>query len=380
MSYRSSVGGRGSFVSHLLASLAGAVVGGLIVGALLVSAVDRRIAATPQAESGPGIQQAGEAEPRASGRSSVITGIAREVGPSVVKVSTLRERVVYNFFFERMVQQEEGLGSGVIFDRRGLVLTNYHVIEKAKEIGVVLSDGRELKATVVGGDYYTDLAVLQIRADDLPVARLGDSDAVEVGGLAVAIGNPFGFDNTVTAGVISALGRSLPLDEEQGIYLENLIQTDAPINPGNSGGALVDEAGMVVGINTAIIPQAQGIGFAIPMKTATKVAREIVEYGKVRRPWIGITQLWEITPETAREYRLPIDSGLVVSSYARQSPAAASGLRRGDVIVSAGGKKVMTIADLRDAVTAAGIGGRLEIEVYRDGGVIELALEVSEAP
>ncbi|MEW5866694.1 MAG: trypsin-like peptidase domain-containing protein [Bacillota bacterium] len=372
---------RRSYVSYFLASLVGAIVGGLIVGAVLINAIDRRLAATPQSPAEPGRAPAEDSQPpMAAGSSSIVASIARNVGPSVVKISTLRERIFYNFFFERMVQQEQGLGSGVIFDRRGFVLTNNHVIEKAKEIGVVLSDGREFKASVVGSDFYTDLAVLQIRGDNLPVAKLGDSDAVQVGGLAVAIGNPFGFDNTVTAGVISALGRSLPLDEEQGVFLENLIQTDAPINPGNSGGALVDEAGAVIGINTAIISQAQGIGFAIPIKTATKVAREIIEYGKVRRPWIGVTQVWEITPEVARDYRLPIDSGLAVMSYVRQSPVGVSGLRRGDIIVSAGDRKVKTIADLRDAVASAGIGGQLELEVYRDGRTIKLSVTVGEAP
>jgi S1-C subfamily serine protease len=362
-------------------------VGGLLVGALLLNAVDRRLAALPQVqatgeEGGAGTgAPGGEALPPAAGGSPLaVAAIAKSVGPSVVKISTLRERVFYNFFFERMVQREEGLGSGVIFDSRGYVLTNYHVVEKATRIGVVLSDGRELAARVVGGDYYTDIAVLQVDGKDLPVARLGDSDALQVGGLAVAIGNPFGFDHTVTAGVISALGRSLPLDEEQGIYLENLIQTDAPINPGNSGGALVDETGAVVGINTAIIPEAQGIGFAIPIKTAKSVALEIIEHGRVPRPWIGITRLWAITPEVAREYRLPVDRGLAIVSYVRQSPAASAGLRRGDVIVSAGGKTVSTVADLRGAVEAAGIGGRLDLEVYRDGRRVRVTVTVGEAP
>ena len=381
---------RGPLATYFVAALAGAVVGGLLVGAIFLSAVDKRIAALPHASTGEPAEEgtgggagapAGEALPPAAGGStSVVTAIARDVGPSVVKVSTLRERVFYSFFFERMVQQEEGLGSGVIFDARGYVLTNYHVIEKAKQIGVVLSDGREFNAQVVGGDYYTDVAVLHVEGEDLPVARLGDSDALEVGGLAVAIGNPFGFDHTVTAGVISALGRSLPLDEEQGIYLENLIQTDAPINPGNSGGALVDETGAVVGINTAIISEAQGIGFAIPINTARAIASEIIQYGKVRRPWIGITQVWAITPEVARDYRLGVDNGLAIVSYARQGPAAAAGLRRGDIIVSAGGKKVSTMADLRGAVDAAGIGGRLELEVYREGRTVRVTVTVGEAP
>ena len=185
--------------------------------------VDRRIAAIPK--SVPDLGEPGKVDtPRTdylapSGQGLGVAGIAREVGPAVVKISTLKERVYYTFFFERMVQEEQGLGSGVIFDRRGFVLTNYHVIEQAKEIGVVLSDGREFRAAVVGGDYYTDLAVLKIDGENLPCATLGDSDIVQVGEAAVAIGNPFGFDNTVTAGVVSALGRAVPLDAEQGLYL-----------------------------------------------------------------------------------------------------------------------------------------------------------------
>jgi serine protease Do len=375
---------RGSFFGYFLVGLAGALIGGLIVGCAFWGQVDKRIASIPK-----GISDEGEPDATApteirhrdiTGQGLSVAGIASQVGPAVVKISTLRERVYYTFFFGRMVQEEQGLGSGVIFDRRGFVLTNYHVIEKAKEIGVVLSDGREFAATVVGGDYYTDLAVLKIDGDNLPYATLGDSDIVEVGEAAVAIGNPFGFDNTVTAGVISALGRSVPLDAEQGIYLENLIQTDAPINPGNSGGALADGRGTVVGINTAIYAEAQGIGFAIPANTARKIAAELMEFGKVRRPWIGITQVWVITPRVARDYRLGIDHGLAIAGYVRQSPAGLAGLRRGDVITSAGGKPAKSVADLREVVDLAGIGGNLELEIYRDGRTFTVSVSVREAP
>jgi len=270
---------RPSFISYLLVGLLGAVIGGLIVGAFFLEEVDKRIADIPK--SVPDLGEPARINVVERDYSSPpgpvlgVADIAKEVGPAIVKISTLKERVYYTFFFGRMVQEEEGLGSGVIFDRRGYVLTNYHVIEDAKEIGVVLSDGREFVATVVGGDYYTDLAVLKIDGENLPYAVLGDSDLVQVGEAAVAIGNPFGFDNTVTAGVVSALGRSVPLDVEQGIYLENLIQTDAPINPGNSGGALADARGTVIGINTAIYAEAQGIGFAIPSNTAKQIAKEL---------------------------------------------------------------------------------------------------------
>ncbi len=375
---------RRSFFGYFLVGIVGALIGGLIVGSVVLEQVDRRIASIPKGSSDPGesrmsvpkeIQYSG-----ISGQGLNVAGIAREVGPAVVKISTLRERVYYTFFFERVTQQEEGLGSGVIFDSRGFVLTNYHVIEEAKEIGVVLSDGREFTAAVIGGDYYTDLAVLKIDGEDLPYATLGDSDVVEVGELAVAIGNPYGFDHTVTAGVVSALERSVPLDAEQGLYLENLIQTDAPINPGNSGGALADERGTVVGINTAIYAEAQGIGFAIPINTARQIAAELVEFGKVKRPWIGITQVWVITPQVARDYRMGIDHGLAIAGYVRQSPAGLAGLRRGDVITSAGGKDSKSVADLREAVNSVGIGGKLELVIYRDGRTFTVSVSVNEAP
>jgi serine protease Do len=375
---------RGSFIGYFLVGLAGALIGGLVVGSVFLERVDKRIAAIQR--SVPDLGEPSKVDTTKTdysglkGQGLSVSGIAREVGPAVVKISTLKERVYYTFFFERMVQEEQGLGSGVIFDRRGFVLTNYHVIDEAKEIGVVLSDGREFAATVVGGDYYTDLAVLKIDGENLPCATLGDSDVVQVGEAAVAIGNPFGFDNTVTAGVVSALGRSVPLDPEQGLYLQNLIQTDAPINPGNSGGALADERGTVVGINTAIYAEAQGIGFAIPINTARQIARELVEFGKVRRPWIGITQVWVITPQVARDYRLGIDHGLAIAGYVRQSPASSAGLRRGDIITSAGGKETKSVADLRDAVDSVGIGGRLELAIYRDGRTFTVSLSVNEAP
>ena len=375
-----------SLIGYFLVGLAGTLVGGLVIGSVFLGQVDKRI--TSISQKMPGAIELSEAVPTPAeiknsdiGKQGLgIPDIAKKVGPAVVKISTLRERVYYTFFFERMVQEEKGLGSGVIFDNRGFVLTNYHVIEKAKEIGIVLSDGRESHATVIGGDYYTDLAVLKIEGENLPCAVLGDSDLIQIGEAAVAIGNPFGFDNTVTAGVISALGRSVPLDVEQGIHLENLIQTDAPINPGNSGGALADGRGTVIGINTAIYGEAQGIGFAIPINTARQIAIELMEHGKVRRPWIGITQVWIITPETARDYYLDIDYGLAIAGYVRQSPTGFAGLRHGDIIVSAGGRPTKSVSDLRNAVNSAGIGGKLELRIYRDGKIFSTVLNITEAP
>ena len=325
-------GSRRDCLRYVVVGLIGAIIGGLMVAQFTSSSVEKHVREILKDYVPPG--DAGRAVPPLSGEiipEANVTRVAKVVGPAVVKISTLRERIVYSFFFERMVQREQGLGSGVVIDAAGHILTNYHVVEKAKTIGVVFPDGRQFEARVVGGDYYTDIAVLKVDGNDLPVASLGDSSATVVGELAVAIGNPYGFDHTVTAGVISALGRSLPLDESRGIYLENLIQTDAPINPGNSGGALVNSRGEVIGINTAIIQQAQGIGFAIPINTARRVANEIIAYGKVRRPWIG-AELWAITPDDAREYGLPVKQGIAVLGIVSRSPADMAGLKRGDII------------------------------------------------
>lgn len=374
---------RASLLSYIAIAIVAFLIGGLVTGFVLLGPTGQKT--SPPGDAGKKLAGGVRAEGRATDleefppRSSV-TEVAEKVGPAVVKISTLRERVFYNIFFERMVQQEEGLGSGVIIDSEGHVLTNFHVIEKAKEIGVVLTDGREFEADVVGGDYYTDLAVLKIRkASNLPVAPLRTSGRVVVGELAVAIGNPYGFDHTVTAGVISALGRSIPLDENEGAFLENLIQTDAPINPGNSGGALVGADGKVIGINTAIIQQAQGIGFAIPINRAMEVANELIKYGKVKRPWIG-AELWEITPDDARRYGLAIERGIAVMRVYRGSPAARAGLGSGDVIVAVDGRTIEKLSDLTDAIKKAGIGGRLRLTILRNTRRIDTTLVVGEMP
>lgn len=374
-------GGWRSYFPYIVVGLVGAIIGGLIVAQFTSSSVERQVRGMlreyiPPSAPGPISPSPGGADAVSE---AAVTRVARAVGPAVVKISTLRERIVYNFFFERMVQRQQGLGSGVVIDPAGHILTNYHVIEKAKTIGVVFPDGREFEAKVVGGDYYTDIAVLKVDATGLPVAPLGDSDAAVVGGLAVAIGNPYGFDHTVTAGVISALGRSLPLDESRGLYLENLIQTDAPINPGNSGGALVNSRGEVIGINTAIIQQAQGIGFAIPINTARRVANEIIAYGKVRRPWIG-AELWAITPDDAREYGLPVSRGIAVLSVVRRSPADVAGLRKGDIIVEVNGRKVEDMSTLTKEIASLGIGSELKLKILRGSATLAIPVTIGEMP
>ena len=299
--HRSRSGSNG--IGLFIAALAGAIVGGLLVGLLLINYGAGLI---PQSSSGQQGQVPTQAPPSArrlatqpgatsqgqggAGAEVVRTELfsaasaAQKVGPSVVKISTKQEEVVYSFFFTPMVQVREGLGSGVIIDSSGYILTNNHVVQGVSQIAVMLADGRQFDARIVGTDPYTDLAVIKVDATDLPVAELGDSDKLVPGEPAIAIGNPYGFDHTITAGVVSALNRTVEVSPSQGIVLEGLIQTDAPINPGNSGGALVTVDGRVVGINTAIIEEAQGIGLAIPINMARQVADQIIRYGKVPRP------------------------------------------------------------------------------------------------
>ena len=379
----SSREGMPRYLGYIIVGLIGALVGGLLVIGFSSSLLERQVMEILKRQGPPGAS--GEQAPPPGGEASdftsgaVVTRVAEAVGPAVVKISTLRERIVYNLFFERVIQRQEGLGSGVIIDPRGHILTNYHVIEKAKTIGGVLTDGREFPAKIVGGDYYTDIAILKIDGENLPTARLGNSDSIKVGEIAVAIGNPYGFDHTVTAGVISALGRSLPLDENAGIYLENLIQTDAPINPGNSGGALVNSRGEVIGINTAIIQQAQGIGFAIPINMARHVAEEILAHGKVRRPWIGV-ELWTITPDDVKEYDLPIDHGLVVLSVAMGSPADVSGIRKGDILIGVNEKELRDISALTKEIESAGIGHVINLDILRGKRKLVLPVTIGEMP
>jgi serine protease Do len=262
-----------------------------------------------------------------------------------------------------VVQEREGLGSGVIIDKSGYILTNNHVVEGVTEITVVLVDGRQLPGSIVGTDPYTDLAVIKVDGADLPAAELGDSDNLVIGEPAIAIGNPYGFDHTVTAGVISAINRSVTIDASTGNALEGLIQTDAPINPGNSGGALVTSTGTVIGINTAIVAQAQGIGLAIPINSARTVANEIIQYGKVRRPYVGIARVTEIDRYLAARNRLPVDQGIYVSSVVRGGPADRAGVGPGDIIIAVDGQNIATATDLQKAVYKSAIGDTLEFTV-----------------
>lgn len=262
-------------------------------------------------------------------------------------------------------RKAQGLGSGFIVDASGVIVTNNHVIDKADRIVVVLSTGKEYEARLVGTDPKTDIAVLRVRAgEDLPTVPWGDSDAVEVGDWAIAIGNPFGFGGTVTAGIISARGRELNM----GPY-DDFLQIDAPINKGNSGGPLFDQRGRVIGVNTAIYSPrggSVGIGFAIPSNQARKIVADLTDDGKIERGWLGVT-IAPLDAELAESLGLRTTFGAFIQATARGGPAERGGLRRGDVIVDFGGSPVRTVRDLTRAVADTPPGTRAEVKIMRRG-------------
>jgi Do/DeqQ family serine protease len=281
-------------------------------------------------------------------------------------------------FFRRRPPREElrTSGSGVIVDPRGYILTNNHVIERAAEVQVRLSDQRKFTATVVGRDPKTDLAVLKIAAQEpLPVAPLGDSDRIRIGQWAIAIGNPFGLDRTVTVGIISATGRA-----RMGVTTyENFIQTDASINPGNSGGPLLNLDGKVIGINTAIVAAGQGIGFSIPINMAREVMGQLITRGKVVRGWLGIA-IQDLTDELAAGFGVAARSGVLVADVMSGSPAEAAGLKPGDVIVDFAGDPVREVPDLQRKVAATPPGQRAELGLVRERRQTKLLVTIGEMP
>ena len=343
---------------------------GLPLGAIVSDEVSVRTAAPAAAGGAASAPLQGLAEAAriaAPAVVSVITGKARSRNPHAGDPN-------FGFFFGDRDPAQQGIASGVIVSPQGVLLTNNHVVEDAGEIDVRLSDGREARAEVIGTDPETDLAVLRIRLDRLPAITLGRSADLRVGDALLAIGNPFNVGQTVTAGIVSALGRN-------GLGLstfEDFIQTDAAINPGNSGGALVDLHGHLVGINTAIFSPSGGslgIGFAIPVDVARRVMDGLIRDGVVQRGWIGVEPR-ELTPEIAENLNLATRTGVLITGVLQDGPASRGGMRPGDVVVAVAGTPVATVAQLLETVAALPPGETAQVTVQRGAKSLTLTVEV----
>jgi S1-C subfamily serine protease len=308
--------------------------------------------------------------------SRAVTSAVDRVSPAVVKIDVQQRRDVRRPQ-GRMPREIEGSGSGFLFTPDGFILTNSHVVHDATKINVLLPDGRQFHAEPVGDDPHTDLAVIRIQGLGLISAELGDSQSVRVGQIAIAIGNPYGFQTTVTAGVISALGRSLR--SQSGRLIDSVIQTDAALNPGNSGGPLVNSNGQVIGVNTAVILPAQGICFAIAINSAKFVAGQLIKDGRIRRSFIGVAgQDVPLHRQIIRYHHLAQESGILVVSIEPNSPAQKAGLKEGDVILSYESHSVEGIDQLHRLLTVEEVGKKATLSVLRGTEKIQLTIEPQE--
>ena len=304
----------------------------------------------------------------------VLVNAVEKIGKSVVNIASVR--MLQDQLFR--VFPVEGVGSGVVIDEKGYILTNNHVIDDAERLKVTLADGRVLRGRVVGNDEMTDLAVIKVEAEQpLPAAELGNSDDLKAGQIVMAIGNPFGLTGgpAVTAGIVSSLNRSI--QTRSGVL--ELIQTDAAINPGNSGGPLVNMKGEVIAINTANMPYAQGIGFAVPVNIAKSILKELIEKGRVTRPWIGVASM-KVTPQLARYCGLPASEGALIAKVEPYSPADDAGLRKGDIIEGIDGSRVEDPSQIASHVRKKHVNDQLTLTVNRYGRQIQVPIQVDERP
>lgn len=341
---------------------------------------------------------------RLIGNQNFIADAVERVGPAVVRIDSSRtvtasrrpaifnDPVFRQFFGDQGIPDEpaqrveRGTGSGFILDANGTILTNAHVVEGADEVVVTLKDGRELQGKVIGEDSLTDVAVVKVDATNLPIVSIGNSDALRPGEWAIAIGNPLGLDNTVTAGIISATGRTSAQIRVPDKRVQ-FIQTDAAINPGNSGGPLLNERGEVIGVNTAIIGNAQGLGFAIPINQARAIATQLISKGRVDHAYLGI-QMSTLTPaikdqidaDPNAKVRLQVDKGVVILGIARNSPAAQSGLRLGDVILAMNGREVTSADQVQQQVEDTGVGNAIAMTLNRNGQTVQLSVKPGAYP
>ena len=309
--------------------------------------------------------------------SQAVVHAAETISPSVAFIEITKALPEARGAAARRPREARGSGSGFVFTPDGFILTNSHVVHGAEKIGVTLSDGRRFDASIVGDDPSTDLAVIRISAGHLPAAPLGDSEKIRVGQLAIAIGNPYGFQYSVTAGVVSALGRSLR--SESGRLIDNVLQTDAALNPGNSGGPLVNSFGEVIGVNTAVILPAQGICFAVAINTAKFVAAQLIMHGRIRRAFLGVAgQNVTIPRLIARSQGLKAETGVLVIGVERQSPAARAGIVDGDVILTLDGAVLRSVDDLHKLLTDTRIGASCRIALLRRTEKLELQIVPEE--
>jgi serine protease Do len=355
-----------------------AIVAGVVSGALSAVAVSNLVSDPPVAivEPTPAANQVSNVRIEESG--AVIDAV-ETVAPAVVTIRTQAGG---------LIGSTSGTGSGVIFNADGWILTNRHVVENAETVSVYLNDGRGFDGTVYGLDTLTDLAIIKVDATDLPVAPIGTSTDLRPGQLAIAIGNPLGYENTVTTGIVSALGRQIVASDAtqtSAETLRNLIQTDAAINPGNSGGPLVNSAGQVIGINTAVSTTAQGLGFAIPIDVARPIMQQALDGRELQRPFIGIYYV-PVSPALADERDLPVEYGALITSSDGQgpifagSPAEAAGLRDGDVIVALDGRQVSADVDLAALLLAHEPGDTVTLRVLRDNSTREVEVTLGVLP
>lgn len=304
----------------------------------------------------------------------VLINAVEKVSKSVVNIASVR--MLHDQLFR--VFPVEGVGSGVVIDEKGYILTNNHVIDDAERLKITLSDGTVLRGRVVGSDETTDLAVVKVESKQpLPATQLGNSDALKAGQIVIAIGNPFGLTGgpAVTAGIVSSLNRSI--QTRTGVL--ELIQTDAAINPGNSGGPLVNTNGEVIAINTANMPYAQGIGFAVPINIAKAILKELIDKGKVTRPWIGVASM-KVTPQLARYYGLPVTEGALIARVEPYSPADDAGLRKGDIVEEIDGNRIDDPSQIASHVHKKQVNDQVTVTVNRYGRLFQIPVPVDEHP
>lgn len=354
-------------------------------------------ATEPTVEASPVVAAPPPIISTSGGDPNFVVGVVQKVGPAVVRIDSSRtisqspeqlEDPFRRFFGESAPEPrqrvERGSGSGFIINANGQILTNSHVVDGADSVTITLKDGRTLKGKVLGEDQVTDVAVVQVETNNLPTVALGNSEKLQPGEAVIAIGNPLGLNNTVTSGILSATGRSssdIGATDKRVDY----IQTDAAINPGNSGGPLLNARGEVIGMNTAIIKGAQGLGFAIPINTAQRIAQELIAKGRVDHPYLGI-QMVTLTPEIRERVNarlginLSTDKGVLLIDIVPRSPAAAAGLRAGDVIQSINNQPVSKIEEVQKIVESSKIGSPLQVQVQRNGQLTQVAVSPAAFP